>query len=384
MKKIVILGCTGSIGESTLDIVRHYRQDFEVVGLAAGKAVEPMARLAKEFQPRMVALFDQDAALQLKSRVDGNVQVRAGMDGLCEVACETGADLVVSAIVGAAGLLPTLQAIRSKKTIAIANKESLVMAGSLITQEAHRAGVQLLPVDSEHCALHQCLEKAKRSEVRRLILTASGGPFLRTKADHLKKVTVGDALKHPTWNMGPKITVDSATLMNKGLEVIEARWLFDQEAGKIEILIHPQSIVHSLVEFVDGSMMAQMNVNDMKIPIQYALSWPRRIPNVSRYLDLAKAAPLQFEAPDPEKFPALRLAYDVAKKGGTAAAVMNAANEIAVEEFLHERLSYERIVPLVESVVADHRNVDQPALDDILEADRWARETAAQAVTQQI
>ncbi len=380
MKKIAILGCTGSIGESTLDIVRHYPNDFQIVGLAARKAVDQMASLVEEFSPPAVALFEPEAAAELRSRLGGRVKVLDGMEGLLQVACESGADLVVSAIVGAAGLLPTWEAIRRKKTIAIANKEILVMAGGLITQEARRLGVQLLPVDSEHCALHQCLANSSQGEVRRLILTASGGPFLRTKAEDLHNVRVQDALRHPTWSMGPKITVDSATLMNKGLEVIEARWLFDQPAKKIEIVIHPQSIVHSLVEFVDGSMLAQMNHNDMRIPIQYALSWPKRIPNVSRYLDLAKIGQLQFESPDPKKFPAIQLAYEVAKMGGTAAAVMNAANEIAVEEFLQQRLPFDRIVPLVESVLSDQRNNQEPTLEDILSADKWAREAALQAV----
>jgi len=263
--------------------------------------------------------------------------------------------------------------------VAIANKEVLVMAGVLVTQEARRRGVQLLPVDSEHCALYQCLENRPGDEVRRLILTASGGPFLRTTAEELKKVTVQDALKHPTWSMGPKITVDSATLMNKGLEVIEAKWLFDTEPDKIEIVVHPQSIVHSLVEFTDGSLLAQMNYNDMNIPIQYVLSWPKRLPNISKYLDLAKIGQLQFEKPDEKRFPALRLAYEVARSGPTAATVMNAANEIAVDAFLKELLPFDRIVPVVESVVEKHRTSEQPTLEEILEIDRWAR-----AETQQI
>ncbi len=376
VKKIAILGCTGSIGLSTLEIVRHYKDDFKIVGLAARKSVEAMQRLVAEFDPEVVSLFDAGAATELESRLDFKRKVLTGVEGAVEVACNSGADLVISAIVGASGLLPTLEAIRHKKDVAIANKEALVMAGSLVTQEAHRHGVRLLPVDSEHSALQQCLEHRPAQEVRRLILTASGGPFLRLPADQMSRVTVKDALKHPTWNMGPKITVDSATLMNKGLEVIEAKWLFGEDASKIEIVIHPQSIVHSLVEFVDGSMFAQMNHNDMKIPIQYAMSWPKRLPNISRYLDLAKIGQLQFEAPDLNRFPAIRLAYDVARMGGTAAAVMNAANEVAVEEFLQQRLSFDRIVPLVESVVAGHSNIKKPTLEDILESDRWARETA--------
>jgi 1-deoxy-D-xylulose-5-phosphate reductoisomerase len=373
MKKIALLGATGSIGKSTREIVRHYQEDFQIVGVAARRNVEEMVCVMEEFNPPFVAMFDHDAAAKLQPRLKGDQRVLEGLEGIVEVACESGADLVVSAIVGASGLLPTLEAIRRKKNIAIANKEVLVMAGGLVTSEAKRHGVKLLPVDSEHSALYQCLDNRPSNEVKRLMLTASGGPFLRKSAEELKHVTVEEALKHPTWDMGPKITVDSATLMNKGLEVLEAMWLFDVAPEKIDILVHPQSIVHSCVEFVDGSVMAQMNDNDMKIPIQYALSWPKRLPNIARDLDLTKVGTLQFESPDPKRFPAIRLAYEVARMGPTAAAVMNAANEVAVEAFLNKRIAFDRIVPLVEGVLEKHRVIAQPTLQDILEVDRWAR-----------
>ncbi len=375
-KKIAILGCSGSIGESTLDIVRHYPGDLQVVGLAARKATDKLAAQIREFRPSLVSLHDADAAARLKAAVGDACRVVSGPQGAVQVACETGADIVVSAIVGAGGLLPTVEAIRRKKTIAIANKEVLVMAGPVVTEEARKHGALLLPVDSEHCALHQCLQGRHNGEVRRLILTASGGPFLRRKAADLKNVSVEEALKHPTWSMGPKITVDSATLMNKGLEVIEAKWLFDLGTDKIDVLVHPQSIVHSLAEFVDGTMIAQMCDNDMRIPIQYALFWPSRRPNICRYLDLAQIGTLQFEKPDLAQFPALRLAYAVAREGGTSAAVLNAANEVAVQEFLERRLAFDRIVPLVESVLEEHKTIPRPTLEDILQADRWARDVA--------
>jgi 1-deoxy-D-xylulose-5-phosphate reductoisomerase len=379
-KRVVILGSTGSIGESALKVARDIPDRMEVVGLAAGRSAAALLAQAAEFRPRAVALYDESEIGALRGHLPSGTDCHTGPEGLIRLATLPEADLVLISIVGTAGLAPALAAIRAGKEIAVASKEILVMAGEEVTREAARHKVPILPVDSEHNAIFQCLVGEPSRHIRRLILTASGGPFRRTPAAELAHVTVAQALKHPTWNMGRKITIDSATLFNKGLEMIEARWLFGVPMEQVEVVVHPQSIVHSLVEFVDGSQLAQLSHSDMCFPIQYAVTHPDRLPNRLRPLNLAEVGVLQFEPPDPARFPALRLAREAGIAGGTLPAVLNAANEMAVPAFLDGKIPFPAIWETVEAVMRRHVNVAHPALDDILRADAWARSEAGEVL----
>ncbi|PYN53172.1 MAG: 1-deoxy-D-xylulose-5-phosphate reductoisomerase [Candidatus Rokuibacteriota bacterium] len=353
MKRITLLGATGSIGRRTLELVSSFPEEFSVVGLAArGSNVDLVADLCRKYSPRAVALLDGEARDQLARLLPApRPELLAGADGLAALARAVDADIVVSALVGGVGLLPTMAAIQAGRTVALANKETLVMAGPLMTAAARAKGVKLLPVDSEHSAVFQCLVGHRRSDVHRILLTASGGPFRETPKERLATVTVEDALRHPTWKMGAKITIDSATLMNKGLEVIEARWLFDVAPDQVQIVVHPQSIVHSMVEYIDGSVIAQLGVADMGVPILYALSYPERRPTPAARLDLPRVEHLTFYAPDPDKFPCLRLARAALESGGAAPVVLNAANEVAVGAFLDRRIGFTAIAELIEEAL---------------------------------
>jgi 1-deoxy-D-xylulose-5-phosphate reductoisomerase len=375
MKKVVILGSTGSIGTQTLDIVARHPDRFEVVALAAGRNVKLVAEQIARFRPKRVSVAGEDEARELRKAVPG-VEILEGDGGNLEVARSPEADFVVSAIVGAAGLKPTMAALDSGKTVALANKESLVIAGEVMTRKAREKNVSLIPIDSEHSAIFQCLAGNRRQDVRRIVLTASGGPFFRRSKESLANVTVEEALKHPNWSMGPKITVDSATLMNKGLEVIEATWFFDVPAGKVDVHVHPQSIVHSFVEYVDGSVIAQMGVPDMRCAISHAMAYPERVESGVASLDLLKIGTLSFFPPDLDAFPALRLAYAAAEEGRTMPAVLNAANEVAVARFLSGELGFTDIPRLVERTMDLHKPFPLKTLEDVLEADRWARREA--------
>jgi 1-deoxy-D-xylulose-5-phosphate reductoisomerase len=379
-KRVVILGSTGSIGESALKVARDIPERMEVVGLAAGRSAKALLAQAAEFKPRAVALYDETELGTIRGHLPSGTACHGGAEGLIKLATMPEADLVLISIVGTAGLAPALAAIRAGKAIAVASKEILVMAGEEVTREAAKHNVPILPVDSEHNAIFQCLVGEPGRHIRRLILTASGGPFRRTPASELGAVTPAQALKHPTWSMGRKITIDSATLFNKGLEMIEARWLFGVPMEQGDVVVHPQSIVHSLVEFVDGSQLAQLSHSDMCFPIQYAVTYPDRLPNRLRPLNLAEVGALHFEAPDPERFPALRLAREAGMTGGTLPAVLNAANEIAVPAFLDGRISFPAIWETVETVMKRHQPVEHPQLDAILKADAWARATAEEVV----
>jgi 1-deoxy-D-xylulose-5-phosphate reductoisomerase len=393
MKKVVLLGSTGSIGDSTLKVASDLPREMKLVGLAARESIDVLEKQVSEVKPRAVALANPAKAAELKKRLGKSAKIFSGEEGLCELATLPEADLVLIAIVGTGGLKPALAAIRAGKDIAVASKEILVMAGEIVMREARKHGVQVLPVDSEHSAIFQCLaecrvgrEEGRRrkeehwrldtSQVTKLILTASGGPFRKTPREEFDAITPAQALKHPTWNMGAKVTIDSATLFNKGLETIEARWLFDLPIERVEVIIHPQSIIHSMVEYRDGSVLAQLSVPDMRYPIQYAVTFPRRLPNTMAPVNFAKLGSLTFEAPDHERFPALRLAREAGRAGGTMPAVMNAANEVAVAKFLSGELRFPRIWTTVEQVMARHKTVTKPSLDTILEADKWAREEA--------
>lgn len=375
MKKVIVLGSTGSIGRQTLEVAAHLPEEIHVTALVAGSNVELLAEQVRRFRPALVAVADKERWRELKELLSGEkVTIMAGEEGVL-AATEAEGDLVLAAIVGIAGLKPVLAAVRRGKDVALANKEALVTAGHLVQAEARRRGVKIMPVDSEHSAIFQSLHAGRPAEIKRLLLTASGGPFRTWPKKALQRVTEKEALQHPNWRMGAKITVDSATLMNKGLEVIEARWLFDVELKKIEVLVHPESIVHSLVEFVDGAVVAQLGLPDMRLPIQYALTYPERLPAPWPRLDLTGRT-LTFEAPDTDRFPCLALARAAAQKGGTYPTVLNGANEVAVEEFLKGRLSFLGIPALVEKVLAGHTPVPEPDLEAVLAADAWARSKA--------
>jgi 1-deoxy-D-xylulose-5-phosphate reductoisomerase len=376
MKRIAILGSTGSIGRSALAVVDAHADRLQVVGLAAGENVERFAEQIARYGPRIVAMASSSAVDRL---VDSGAVSRgavggAGRDGLVAVASHPDVDVVVCASAGTDGLEAVLAAIEHGKTIALANKEVLVMAGGIVTDAARRRGVAILPVDSEHNAVHQCLHARPAAEVRRVVLTASGGPFRGRRRAELAGVTVADALKHPTWQMGRKITVDSATLMNKGLEVIEAHWLFGLRADQIEVVVHPQSVVHSMVELVDGSIIAQMGVTDMRLPIQYAFSYPERWAAPLPALDLTRAGRLDFHAPDLEAFPCLPLAYRALQAASSLPIVLNAANEIAVQAFLEEKLAFTGIHDVIAEAMSAHRPVDAASLQDVRRVDEWARQ----------
>ncbi|HKA53132.1 MAG TPA: 1-deoxy-D-xylulose-5-phosphate reductoisomerase [Candidatus Binatia bacterium] len=382
MKRLAVLGSTGSIGVTTLSVVERFPDRFRVVALAAGKNLERLKEQVRRFQPEVVSIASEADARDLHAHLPGfRGEILCGAEGLVAVATHPEADMVMAALVGAAGLPPTLAAIRTGKTIALANKEALVIAGELMTQEAKRHGVRLLPVDSEHNAIFQALQGHSRERVKRIILTASGGPFLRRPAEELPAVSIAEALQHPTWKMGSKITIDSATLMNKGLEVIEARWLFDLPAEQVAVIIHPQSVVHSMVEYVDGSVLAQLGIPDMAIPISYILAYPDRLPLPHLpALDLAAAAELTFLQPDFGKFPCLGLAYEALARGGTCPAVLNAANEVAVANFLSGQIRFPEIAALNRRVLDAHTTHSVNNLDDLLEADAWARHRAREAL----
>ncbi len=377
MKKVVLLGSTGSIGTSTLKVVEDLPERIRLVGLAAGNNLELLTAQAQRHQPRAVSISDPAKAEQLRSSLGKSVQVLHGAEGLLKLATLPEADIVLIAIVGTAGLQPALAAIRAGKDIAVASKEILVMAGEIVMNEARKHDVRVLAVDSEHSAIFQCLDGKPSSFVRRLLLTASGGPFRKTPKEEFNKITVERALKHPSWVMGRKITIDSATLFNKGLEMIEARWLFDIEIGRVAVVVHPQSVVHSLVEFVDGSMLAQLSMPDMCLPIQYALTYPERAPSQRVQTNLAHLGNLTFEEPDPERFPALGLARRAGEVGGTLPAVLNAANEVAVQAFLDGRINFLEISAVVRRTLERHEPVLHPTFDQILAADAWARHEAA-------
>jgi 1-deoxy-D-xylulose-5-phosphate reductoisomerase len=378
-KRVVLLGATGSIGDSTLKVAQDIPDRMEIVGLAANSNANKLAIAANKTRAPAICLVDERKLDVLRSKLEYQPQIFAGESGLRDIAKVDGADMVLIAIVGTAGLHPALDAIETGKDLAVASKEILVMAGEAVTSAAQRKGVKILPVDSEHNAIFQCLD-GRTSEVRRIILTASGGPFRETRASELGSVTVEQALKHPTWNMGPKITVDSATLFNKGLEMIEAHWLFNVGMERVEVVIHPQSIVHSMVEFADGSTLAQLSYSDMCFPIQYAVTWPERVPNSLPPLDFSTLSKLEFFPPRYDDFPALNLARRAGETGGTLPAVMNAANEVAVAAFLNRQLRFPQIWHTVGKVMERHSTVAHPDLDAILAADKWARAEAARFV----
>ncbi len=372
-KKLVILGSTGSIGLNTCEVVRSLRDDFEIVGLAARSSVERMLRQIEEFRPRIVALADERAADRLRQKAPPTTEVLSGMDGLKRVAGLEEADLVVCSVVGAAGLAPVMEAIKCGKNIALANKEVLVTAGEIVTRLARENGCDMVPIDSEHSAVHQCLRGEDIANVGRLILTASGGPFFGDYDRDLSTVTPAEALRHPRWDMGNKVSIDSATLMNKSLEVIEAKWLFGIDLDRIEIVIHPESIIHSMVEFVDGAMMAQMNEPDMRIPIQYALTYPERMPREVAPFDFLRNDRLTFCEADAERFPCLRLGREAAAIGGTMPTVLNAANEVAVQKFLEGEIRFTAIPLWIEAAMADHDPIPHPTIEDILATDARVR-----------
>ena len=378
-KRVVVLGATGSIGDSALKVAHDIPERMEIVGLAANSNAEKLVAAANKMRPEAICLVDETKMDILQRDLDYQPRIFSGEVGLRELACLTNADMVLVAIVGTGGLRPALAAIEAGKDLAVASKEILVMAGEIVMREARDHGVRVLPVDSEHNAIFQCLD-GRPSEVRRIILTASGGPFRETPSNQLADVTVEEALKHPTWNMGPKITIDSATLFNKGLEMIEAHWLFGVEMNRVEIVIHPQSIVHSMVEFADGSTLAQLSYSNMCFPIQYAVTWPDRVPNTLPPLDFSRLGKLEFEIPRYEDFPALKLARRAGETGGTLPAVMNAANEVAVAAFLNRHLRFPQIWETVAQVMDRHRSVAHPDLDAILAADQWARAEATAAI----
>jgi 1-deoxy-D-xylulose-5-phosphate reductoisomerase len=373
-RRVILLGATGSIGSSAIKVAESIPDRMQIVGMAANRNARLLAEAANRTRPEAICLVDENCLTELRSCLAYSPEILTGESGLEVLARSGGADLVLVAIVGTTGLRPALAAIETGKDLAVASKEILVMAGETVMTRATQKGIKVLPVDSEHNAIFQCLEGKPKHEIRSLILTASGGPFRTLSSDRLASVTVADALNHPTWKMGRKISIDSATLFNKGLEMIEARWLFDIPMGQVQVLVHPQSIVHSMVEFVDGSMLAQLSHSDMCFPIQYAVTWPERVPNALKPLRLAELGRLEFEEPRYDDFPALRLARRAGEAGGTMPAVLNAANEIAVEAFLEGRITFPRIWSLVEEAMNRSHNFARPSLDDIIQADGQARD----------
>jgi 1-deoxy-D-xylulose-5-phosphate reductoisomerase len=381
MKGLSILGSTGSIGTNVLRIVDAFPGRFAVAGLAAGRNVERLAEQVARYRPRVVSVADPGSLDHLGRLVDlGSVETRVGVDGMVEVATHESADMVVAAAVGAVGLIPTYRALEVGKDVALANKETLVMAGELMLARAAETGARLLPIDSEHCALHQCLDGRGADTVRRLLLTASGGPFRNRPRDSFDRITREEALAHPTWQMGPKITIDSATMMNKGLEVIEARWLFGLPPDRIQVVIHPQSIIHSMVEFVDGTILAQVSATDMRVPIQYALSYPERWEAAIPGMDFSRAMRLELGPPDTGRFPCLAHAYRALELGGTAAAALNAANEVAVAAFLEDRTPFAAIPETIHEVLEGGPHPAARSLEDVTEADHRARERAGEVL----
>ncbi|MGI5881002.1 MAG: 1-deoxy-D-xylulose-5-phosphate reductoisomerase [Syntrophomonadaceae bacterium] len=372
MINIVILGSTGSIGLQALEVIARHSDRYRVTGLAARDEVDVLVEQAEQFKPEVIAVGDEDAYPSLKNSVAGNIELLSGIEGLSAIAAWPNADIILVAVSGAIGILPTMAAIKAKKRIALANKETLVTAGDLVMKEIKNNNIALIPVDSEHSAIFQCLH-GERDSLNKIWLTASGGPFRNFTFQELEQVNIEMALCHPNWSMGPKITIDSATLMNKGLEVIEAHHLFGVDYNDIGVLIHPQSTVHSMVELVDGSFLAHLGAADMRIPIQYAFSYPERLPSSAQHLDFTKLAALEFQAPDVKRFPALELAYEAGRTGGTMPAVLNAANEIAVQYFLGGKIKFNLIPRLVEQIMNRHESISGPNLEEILSVDKWAR-----------
>lgn len=381
MKKLSILGSTGSIGQSTLDVVARHPDKFAVVGLAEGHDVELLSKQIEKFRPKVVSVRDEESAARLCGLIGSyKPEILCGLEGASSVASLCEVDTVVSAIVGAAGLTPTIAAIKAGKTIALANKETMVVAGPLVCALAAKHGVKILPVDSEHSAIFQSIEGHRQEDISKIILTASGGPFLRTPIEEMKKVTPEMALKHPRWSMGAKITIDSATLMNKGLEVIEAHWLFHLPPNRIDVLVHPQSIVHSLVEYNDGCVMAELGVPDMRAPIAYAISYPERMESGVSRLNLAEVATLTFEKPDVGRFPCLKLAYDALEAGASMPCVLNAANEVAVGAFIGGKITFLDIARVTEKTMTAHKAEKFESVQEILTIDKWARDFARQTL----
>jgi len=380
-KRVIVLGSTGSIGQQALSVLRRMRDDFQVVGLAAGSRSNVLADQANLFRPEAIALARMNDASMLEASLDYSPQMLNGANALRDLVDQVPCDCVVSAVVGIGGLAATLRAVELGRRVALANKEAMVIAGSLLIPLTEKNAAQIIPVDSEHSAVFQALHAGRRDEIRKVYLTASGGPFLGMEASALETVTVEDALKHPVWDMGPKITIDSATMMNKALEVVEARWLFDLHPDQIEVVVHPESIVHSMVEFCDGSIVAQLGQPDMRTPIQYALTYPERKPCPAERLDLASLRRLHFQPPDEERFPALRLGFEAARRGGTAGAVLNAANEAAVELFRKGALPFPEIARQAERAMRQHEFKSVPCLEELLAADRWARQEVMKCPT---
>ena len=372
MKTFSILGSTGSIGTQTLDIVKQYPDKFKVTGLTANSNIELLKKQIEEFKPEAVAVMQKEKADLLEGTVD--IPVYAGMDGLIKIAALENADTIINSLVGSVGVLPTIKAIKNKKNIALANKETLVTAGEIVMKEVKDNDVNLMPIDSEHSAIFQCLNGENIDELNKIIITCSGGAFKNHTKEQLENATAKDALKHPTWNMGAKITIDSATLMNKGFEVIEAHWLYNTPYEKIEVVIHPQSIIHSLVEFNDKSVIAQLGLPDMKIPIQYALTYPKRFETNLKNLNLAEVKELSFKKPNLESFPCLKYAYEAGEMQGTMPAVLNAANEIAVQYFLQDKIKFLDIPRLIKKMMDEHNVIKNPDLDEVLDVDKTIKE----------
>jgi len=379
-KRISILGSTGSIGVNTLDVISKFPDKFQVISLSANRNISLLEKQIKTFKPKEIALYDSIMAKKLDKKLGKGKKVFSGIEGLNRIVENPEVDLIVSAIVGAIGLIPTYQGIKAGKDIALANKESMVIGGDLITKEAKRRKAKILPIDSEHSAIFQSIEGHRREDIRKIILTASGGPFINISKKEMEKVTPEQALKHPNWKMGKKITIDSANMMNKGLEAIEAKWLFDIDMDKIQVLVHPESIIHSMVEYIDGSVVAQLGIPDMRIPISLALAYPERLPNALPSLNLVKYGKLTFFEPDLDKFPCVHLAYEAGKKGGTMPAVLNASNEEAVMAYLSKKISFKEIPDIIKSTMKNHKNKVINKLEDILEADCWAREYARELI----
>lgn len=377
MKNISILGVTGSIGTQTLDVIRNSNKKIKLIGISANKSYSMVIDIIQEFKPKYVAMMDYESYLKVKSyceETNREIQVLSGIEGLNKVATLEEIDIVVTSVVGMIGLIPTISAIRAKKHIALANKETLVVAGEIVMREAKENGVQILPVDSEHCAIFQSLQGNNYNEVDKVILTASGGPFRGKKREELKDITPEQALKHPKWNMGKKISIDSSTLVNKGLEVIEAHFLFGVDYDNIQVVIHPQSIIHSMVEYIDGSVIAQLGSTDMRLPIQYALNYPERGQSIAEKLDFYSLSSLTFEKPDMDTFQCLSLAYDAGKAGGNMPAIFNGANEIAVELFLNNKIKYLQIEEIIRECMMNFEHITNPTLEQIIDIDKRTRE----------
>lgn len=375
MKKLTILGSTGSIGRQTLDVVRENRDKFEVIAISANRSVDLLLEQIIEFKPKYVVVYEKENAEKLKEMIPKHIEIELldSMEGLIKISTLDEVDVVLTAVVGMIGLVPTMKAIEHKKDIALANKETLVTAGEIVMKAAYENKVKILPVDSEHSAIFQCLNGENEKQVSKLILTASGGPFRGKKREELLHVTKKEALKHPNWSMGQKISIDSSTLMNKGLEVIEAKWLFDMDYKDVDVVVHPQSIIHSMVEYVDTSIIAQLSMPDMRLAIQYALTYPDRVVSSFERIDFRKINNLTFEEPDMDTFPCLKLAYDALKEGKTYLTVLNASNEVLVENFLKDKIGFYDIPYYIEKSLDAHNSINNPNLDDILEVDKWAR-----------